>query len=181
MPITFAQVTPGIVPAALGAAPVRSVKPPLPPPPKVRPVRSSRPPPPPPPKFGEVPQKQTPAAELVAQGIAAQLATAGQVAGAIFNDAVEERGLPTPLQPQPATLSITVGGPAVSFGTRGPSAPTAATFDDAQVPVGGERKLVLSLDPEIEDDVEGYFQDDGPMGPILPGGLSPLRESDMEF
>ncbi len=52
--------------------------------------------------------------------------------------------------------------------------------DDPRVPASEELWLIVSLDPRAEDDGEALFRDDGPLGPVLEG-LSPLRESDIEF
>ncbi len=199
-----------MIPAALGAAPTapsgRVPKAPStkarPPPPRISaPVGSYKPRPAPPkvpaararvaskPPARKQPKRQFYAAEYVAQRIAASLATAGRVAGAVFEDSLDQRGLPTPLGPQPASPPAAVVSTACTTipsaeGSKAPvwaeelSAPMES--DDTRVQDGEEPRLIIPLDPGIEDDGEALFRDDGPLGP-LPEGLSPLRESDMEF
>ncbi len=111
------------------------------------------------------------------------------MAGAVFEDSLDQRGLPTPLGPQPAALPAAVVSTACATipsaeGSKAPvwagEPPAPMESDDARVRDGGEPRLIIPLDPGIEDDGESLFRDDGPLGP-LPEGLSPLRESDMEF
>ncbi len=210
MPTTLAQVTSGNVPvpAALGAAPVTSSRSssgrPVQPVGRVKasnparlsaPVRKVKPPPPPRisapvapassrPRLRGDHQRRSFAAETVARHISASLATAGRVAGALFDDALDQRGLPTPLGPQPFALphaaTPSTSGSTAPVWAEGPTAPLES--NESRVMDDEEPRLIISLDPGIEDDEEGFFREDGPMGPIvLPDGLSPLRDSDMEF
>ncbi len=107
-----------------------------------------------------------------------------RVAGALFDDALDQRGLPTPLGPQPVALTRTATpstiGSTAPVWAEGPTAPLESR--ESRVMGNEEPRLIIPLDPGIEDEEEGFFRDDGPMGPIiLPDGLSPLREYDMEF
>ena len=210
MPKTLAQVTSGNVPvpAALGAAPVTSSRSssgsPVQPVGRVKardparlsaPVKKVRPPPPPRistpvamarsrPHPKKDHQRRSLAAETVARRIGASLATAGRVAGAFFDDALDQRGLPTPLGPQPVALpraaTPSTSGSTAPVWAEGSTAPLESR--ESRVMGDEEPRLIIPLDPGIEDDEEGFFRDDGPMGPIiLPDGLSPLREYDMEF
>ncbi len=130
---SLGRTTSGAAPAALGAAPTapsgRAPGAPRPPasgaaslgeaakrgslPPRT-PVSSAAPPSRPPsaaatrPSLRKAPKSSFSAGGYVAGRIARHLATAGQVAGAIFNNALEQRGLPTPLGPQVVPLPDTV-------------------------------------------------------------------------
>ncbi len=133
-------------------------------PPRI-PVSSAAPPSRPPsaaatrPSLRKAPKSSFSAGGYVAGRIARHFATAGQVAGAIFNDALEQRGLPTPLGPQVVPLPDTVV---------------------ATVPEKPRPQPIIPLDPGIEEDNYSLFRDDGPLGPVVEG-LCPFMESDMEF
>ncbi len=209
-PMSLTHVVPGVVPvpAALGRAP--------PPPPVIRkssgspvwPVghvegrRSARPAAtvqstrpvgsPALPKLGI--HQAAYAASAVAKRISATQATAGRVAGAVFDDVLEDCGLPAPLAPQAAfpplttsapvvkaAFSASVGDSRVPLGAAGSSAPTD-TSNDSRLSGSSERKPIVSLDPGIEDEDDILYGDSGPLGPVVQiEGLSPLREEDMEF
>ncbi len=135
--------------SSLGAAAKRKPLPPMVPVSST--VAASQPP------SEKTPKKPFSAAGYLAQRAATHFSTAGWVVGAIFDDALDQRGLPTPLEPQLGSLPDTV----------------ASTVPDGPQPI-------ISLDPGIEDDDCSLFRDNSPLGPIMEG-LSPLRESDMEF
>ena len=110
----------------------------------------------PPPKTGT--KGQFSAGEYVARQVAAHFTTAGRVAGAIFDDALDQRGLPTSLGPQtvppPATVVPTACAAVPSM--EGSKAPVWAEeplapmgSDDPRVPASEEPRLIVSLDPGL--------------------------------